>query len=104
MTEKPDAEFLTVLAFFQTSKILGIADDARFVDLFVSEAYFGRRNLLLVGKKVLICPRRYFATLLRRVVLVGEAALGTGFNLKGGRERLGCLIFAGFLKFRRRAE
>jgi hypothetical protein len=61
----------------------GVADDASFVDVFVREADVGNGNLLLIQKKVLVCPRCNLAPLLRCVVLVGEAALGAGFDLAG---------------------
>lgn len=60
-----------------------IPDLAGFVDLLVRQANVSCRNLLLAGKKVLVCLRRYLSPLLRRIVFVGQAALRLALDQQG---------------------
>ncbi|MCK1679547.1 hypothetical protein IVA87_08745 [Bradyrhizobium sp. 147] len=64
--------------------ILGITDDASFVNFFAGDADVGggRPRVSLWNAREIVADAGNFTPLLRRVVLVGETALRSCFDLK----------------------
>jgi hypothetical protein len=77
---------------------LGIADHARFVDVFASEADVsdGRSSGRTFPTGTFASPRGNFAALLRRVVFVGQSALGARFDLQRGWSAPRCIGWRNF--------